>query len=246
MADDLRDDVLACAERTLRGTQVRVTLKREFDFSMRERPSMSRRRGGLLRPVGKVVRAGATAAGKAAWRHWAEGEDFGHLDGEGIVEPAARRHMVDFGSFAELYKDGRQWNGPSGKPLATTDPWPTDSGLDLWFLLDALLGTAAAEPEAEETLHGAHCRRVSARVDLVRAAERTAESPRVPSVNRFDQLRSLPITVWIDDRHVRRVRFREGDEVSMTLTLDLVDFDPAADDLDWDRLPTFRTPEEAL
>jgi hypothetical protein len=239
----LRDEVVACAERTLGVAQARIELSRDMRFTWpvdRDRP---RRRGGLLRPVGSLVKAGGKRAGRAAWHHWMGVRDPGHLEAEGIVEPRARRYMIDFGSYAELYRDGTRWGGASGRPIGPLDPRPPDRQIDLWWLLDVLRGTTEAIPEGEETLHGVTCRRVAARVDLARASALAPDGLHPPSVKRFEELGALPVTVWIDDRHVRRVRFTEGETASSTLTLDLLDFRATADDLDWERLPAFRPPE---
>jgi hypothetical protein len=244
-ADELRDEVVACADRTLSVQQVRIEITRDMRFTWPQERLQPRRRGGLLRPVGKLVKAGGKAAGKAAWRRWMKDTNPGHLNAEGIIEPPERRHMVDFGSYAEVYKDGKRWGGRSGRPIATLDPWPPDRQIDLWWLLDALRGTTGARLEGDETLHGAQCRRVAARVDLARASELAHDGLHVPSVEWFEQLSVLPFTVWIDDRYIRRVRFSEGDTTSSTLTLDLIEFEPGSSDLDWERLPTFRSPEEA-
>jgi hypothetical protein len=245
LPDELRDEVVACAERTLSAARVRVELERQWRFTWPQKQHPPRRRGGLLRPVGKLARTAGKAAGKAAWRRLAKDADPGHLSAEGIIEPPARRHMIDFGSFAEIYKDGTRWGGRSGRPIATLDPWPPERQIDLWWLLEALRGATDTNVEGEETLHGTPCRRIATRVDLERASALAPDGLHVPSVERFEELKALPVTVWIDGQHVRRVRFREGDVASSTWTLDLVDFDVAEDDLDWDRLPTFRSPEEA-
>jgi hypothetical protein len=68
----------------------------------------------------------------------------------------------------------------------------------------------------------------------------------VPARPRFEDLLALPLEAWIDDTHVRRVRFDGGRAAGMgVVTLDLDDFGVEVDDLDWSRLPTFRSPEEA-
>ena len=58
---------------------------------------------------------------------------------------------------------------------------------------------------------------------------------------------SAELTVWIDDDHIRRVRYAEGapgpdTAVVRSWTLELWDFGVPADSLDWSRLPSFRTP----
>jgi hypothetical protein len=244
-ADVLRDQVVRCAERTLAEPRARIEFAREMRFTWPDHQHRARRRGGLLRPVGKLAKNIGKGAGKAAWRHWMKDRDPSNFNAEGIIEPPERRHMIDFGSYAEVYKDRTRWGGRSGRAIATLDPWPPERQIDLWWLLDALRGTTAATVEGEDTLHGAKCRRVAVRVHLGRASALAADGLHVPSVERFEELSALPLTVWIDDQHVRRVRFREGDRASSTLTLDLVEFDPDVGELDWDRLPTFRSPEEA-
>jgi len=62
----------------------------------------------------------------------------------------------------------------------------------------------------------------------------------------------LVLTVWIDGRHVRRVRFEDRApkdlraeqraSVAKVLTLELWDFGVLVQELDWSRLPNFRTP----
>ena len=54
------------------------------------------------------------------------------------------------------------------------------------------------------------------------------------------------LTVWVDDQHVRRIRFEEHASsrqasVSRVVTLELWDFGIPVDSLDWSRLPSFRT-----
>src|SRR4051812_30841878 len=105
----LRDEVVACAERTLASPRARVELCRDLSFAWPKDRRRGGRRGGLLRPLGKLAKATGKAAAKAAWRHWAEGRDPGHMCAEGVIEPPERRHMLDFGHYAELYKDGKRW-----------------------------------------------------------------------------------------------------------------------------------------
>jgi hypothetical protein len=245
MAAALASEVVECTARTLAEARVRIEFTRDLHFAWPEQRDRVRRRGGLLRPVAKLAKASAKQAGKAAWRHWMSDVDPRHQTAEGIIEPPTRRHMVDFGSYAELYKDGKRWGGRSGRSLATLEPWPEARGqIDLWWLLDALRGTVEARLEGEEALHGVPTRRIAARVDLARASALAPRGLQVPSVARFEELAALPLTVWIDREHVRRARFEEGDHGATTLTLDLLEFDPATADVDWDRLPTFRSPEE--
>src|SRR3954470_8811656 len=188
MAAELCREVVECAARTLAESRVRIELARDWQFAWPDERRRPRRQGGLLRPVGKLAKAAAKQAGKAAWHRWFDERDPGHLTAEGIMEPPARRHMIDFGSYAEVYKDGRRWGGRSGRSLATLDPWPPDRQIDLWWLLEALGGVVDAKLEGEETLHGVACRRLAASVDLARASALAPDGLRVPSVERFEEL----------------------------------------------------------
>jgi hypothetical protein len=67
------------------------------------------------------------------------------------------------------------------------------------------------------------------------------EGLRPPPVERFEELRALPVTVWIDGLHVRRVRFEDGAPLRHLMMLDLWEFGVPVEDLDWSRLPTFRS-----
>jgi hypothetical protein len=78
-------------------------------------------------------------------------------------------------------------------------------------------------------------------VDLERASAAVDGGLAVPEVERFENLRVLPFTVWIDNQHVRRVRFCEGRGPQSALTVDLYDFGTPTNHLDWSRLPTFRS-----
>jgi hypothetical protein len=52
----------------------------------------------------------------------------------------------------------------------------------------------------------------------------------------------LPAEVWLDDSHIRRVRFVSERRIE---SLELWDFGASLEGLDWTRLPTFRSPERA-
>src|SRR5262249_45829817 len=89
---------------------------------------------------------------------------------------------------------------------------------------------------------GTASRRFAAHVDLERASAATEDGLKPPPVERFEELRALPVTVWIDGQHVRRIRFESRPLPRHISTLDLWKFGVPAGDLDWSRLPTFRSP----
>jgi hypothetical protein len=96
--------------------------------------------------------------------------------------------------------------------------------------------------EGTDTLHGTLCQRLAAHVDLARASAASGEGLRPPLVERFEDLGAMPVTVWIDGQHIRRIRFEHGPPAQHLTTLDLWEFGVPAGDLDWSRLPTFRSP----
>jgi hypothetical protein len=235
---DLADEIVRCARRTLSAGSARIAVTYDLDFSWPEERRTRRRRGGLLRPVGRALKA----AGKAGWNAFLRSHDFRHQTGEGVIEPRERRHMLDYGGWAEMFRDGTWWSGPSGAPLSHFHPEPNQQRVDAWWLLDALLGTTGAEQVGEEEVGGTTCRKLQATVDMSRASEAAPAGLRVPRVSHFGNLLELPIEVWIDDAHVRRLRFREGAEHAETTTMvELRDFGEPDARLDWSRLPRFRS-----
>jgi hypothetical protein len=158
---------------------------------------------------------------KALWRRWTRGVNFGRVAGEGMIEFANRRYVLDYGEFTEVNHDGDTggvFHGPSAG--------------DLWWLLDLLRGITEADDEGDELIRGTPCRRLATRVDLsvASAASRAGLSP--PTVQRFEELLALPLTVWVDDSHVRRVRFSELEGRSAR-TLELWDFGVDTGTIDW-------------
>lgn len=162
--------------------------------------------------------------------HWVVKNEAAALDAEGVIDFQRRRYMMDFGSYAILYADGRQWGGASGRRLATLRAEEPKEIVPLW-LPDLLDGVRAATEVGVETVRGAACRHFEADVDPAHAAS-------VLSGDWLTQWVERPVDVWIDDAHVRRIcawaRSREQ-------TLELWDFGLPVEQLDWTRLPVVRT-----
>jgi hypothetical protein len=151
--------------------------------------------------------------------------------------------MIDFGSRAQLYAGGKRFFGRSGRSVEAVRP--LRGGLrvgEVLWLLRLLPGTTDASPNGTETIRGTTCRRFAAHTDMERAATANGDGLRPPSVDRFEELRAVPVTVWIDGQHVRRVRFERGPQLRHRATLDLWEFGVPVGDLDWSRLPTIRSP----
>jgi len=233
------EEVAACAARTLAARSARIVVREDFDHSYLKRSERRRRQGGLLRPVGKLGRLVL----RAAWKRATRDLNFGHLVGEGVLQPSAGRYMVDYGSWAVLYRDGDFFGGRSGRRLETLDPWHAFHQDEVLWLLRLMRGATEARVEGHETLRETRCAKLTARVDMARASALHDGRLRAPAVEHFEELLALQVAVWTDDRFIRRLRFDY--EQKKQLTLELWDFDVPTDELDWSRLPTFKSPEEA-
>ena len=235
-------DVVACAERTLAAPSARIELRQELRLGQVDWPRPTGWRGSVLRLAVKTGGLLMRAWWRLATRRGPNrGLPFAQLLGEGFAEPARGRYMIDFGSTAQLYAGGKTVRGRPGRPVAAARPLP--GGLrvgEVWWLLRLLPGTTDASLDGTETIRGTVCRRLAAHVDMERASDANGEGLRPPPVDRFEQLRAVPVTVWIDGQHVRRVRFEGGRPVRATL--DLWEFGVPVGGLDWSRLPTFRSP----
>lgn len=237
-------EIVACAERTLAAPSARIVLHKELRVSLAGWQRPSGWRGSVLR---LALKAGKLLL-RAGWRlvtrlKTTRGPGFGHMVGEGIAEPARGRYMIDFGSFAELHSAGKTFGGRSGRSLQTLHPGPDHDRVgDVLWLLGLLPGVTDAALDGTETLRGTASRRFAAHVDLERASAATGDGLRPPPVDRVEDLRALPVTVWIDGQHVRRIRFESRPPARLLTTLDVWEFGVPVGDLDWSRLPTFRSP----
>ena len=174
----------------------------------------------------------ARRAVRAAWERVAPGWDAGRLRdvfehqlGEGVLEPAAGRYLIDYGGYAQLLADGKRFGGASGHPLQPRhqDRRPWEQPDDPLGFLRMLRQVTAARYAGDELVRGAMCRKVNV------------------------QAGSAELTVWIDENHVRRIQsvIRTSTAYSTaarTQTLELWDFGAADGSLDWSRLPSFRAP----
>ncbi|MGH2860892.1 MAG: hypothetical protein ACRDLT_05200 [Solirubrobacteraceae bacterium] len=151
------------------------------------------------------------------------------LDAEGVIDFTQRRYMIDFGGYAVLHADGRQWGGASRRRLATLPTEKHKSPVPLW-LTDLLDGVRAATEVGIEPVRGTSCRHFQADVDPAHASS-------VLSGDWPTDFGARPVDVWIDDAHVRRIRARVQ---ARAQTLELWDFGLSVDELDWTRLPSFR------
>lgn len=226
-------------KQTLAAGSARFELLVERGWEMPVMPY--RRRGGLLRPVLNAAKSGPKRLVKFA----APDVDFRHQTAEGIIDIAGRRYMLDYGSYAHLYADGQQWDGRSGRSLATLPRDACAVPTPLW-LLDLIAGVVDASEKGSEEVRGAVCRHLAGTADLSRASQAAPEGIAVPKIKRFEDLLAVPVEVWLDDTHIRRIRFSSTERVEQrSETLELWDFGVSIDALEWTRLPTFRSADKA-
>jgi hypothetical protein len=218
------DEIIDRANRTLAAPRARIELR--TDTELPERPPRVRHRPG---PFGRLVRR----AGRAAWERIALGLDaatiremFTHQVGLGLLEAAAGRYQIDFGGYAQMFVGGQLFGGPSGAVVQDRNRHHRGSreAYDPLGMLILLRDTSQARLVGHETVRGTSCQVVEVRAG------------------------STGLTVWIDDEHVRRMRFEEHASggppgISQTVTYELWDFGPPAEPLDWSHLPSFPHPE---
>ena len=231
-------EIVACAGRTLAAPSARIALHWE-------RPQ---RPGGLPGVMVRVADGAVKLVATAWWRNRSRrleatgGLESERLAGEGIADPAQDRYMIDYGSWAVLHADGKTFRGPPGRALQALPTSPARTRVEeMWWpsLLRWLPSITDAALEGTDTVHGTLCQRLAAHIDTARVASREGLRP-LPLIDRWEALRVLPVTVWIDGQHVRRIGF--GLAPAYTTTIDLWEFGVPTGDLDWSRLPAFRSP----
>lgn len=237
------DELQAVVRQTWSAGSARITYDLAWTWSVPKFPSPPR--APVRRALVAVAKGAGKSVGRAVYRAATRGKDpLGHMNAEGVVDLAARRSMSGTGNYAVVQMGGEQWSGRSGRPLATLPSVPATTTSPLW-LLDLLRGIVNANGQGQDTIDGDPCRYVRAVVDLTVASAATGGLPS-PGRARFDDLLALPIEVWVNATHVRRVRFSDGDAsvATRTLTLTLSEFGIEVGQLDWSRLPTFgRSPD---
>lgn len=107
----------------------------------------------------------------------------------------------------------------------------------LW-LIDLVAGVTTADDRGSDQVEGHKWRYVVATASLAEASGRHPEGMPSPARDRFEELLQLPVELWLDDPHLRRIRF-VSEHRTDTLTLDAFGVD--TQELDWSRLPTFRS-----
>ncbi len=141
---------------------------------------------------------------------------------------------------AVLVVEGRLWRGAPGTAVARLASEKPSALQPLW-LVELVSGVAGASVQEEEVLGEHRCRRFAARADLIRAAESRSYEIALPAgVGRLEDLKEVPVELWVgDDGYIRRIRHTSGGTSPglNTTTLDLSEFGIQLP-VDWSRLPT--------
>lgn len=162
------------------------------------------------------------------------------LEAEGILDLDRPGAAYDHGQFAVTEIGGSIWGGPSGRTLADFPVDPDCRPGPLWFLGAVEFLSAAVEEGAAEVA-GTVCRRFRVEADLsagpeVRSDETSGAMGWIPDV--VPDLSAVPLTVWIDETHLRAVSVRGRGQI---YSLELHDIGVRLRGFDWARLSTFRT-----
>lgn len=230
MVTDNISTIFTALEQTLAAGAARITWSTEWSIASRparERGPVSTAALGVAKAAGKAV--GGPLLGLAF-----RGYDPLHPHGEGVLDLVGRRWMVDYHSHAVLHVGTQEWSGRSGRPLDTLDVATPRIPSPLW-LFDLVAGVNGAEDHGTEEVDGPRWRHLLATADLAEASARRPEGMASPARNRYEDLLAPPIEVWLDDGHLRRLRF-VGELGTDTLTL--TEFGIPAEGLDWSRLPS--------
>jgi hypothetical protein len=155
------------------------------------------------------------------------------MKAEGVVDLGSRRVGIDFGSYALVVQEGREWSGRSGRTLASL-PSRRPRRLQPLWLFDLMTGATEAHEVGVDDVGGRECRHLSASADAVVAATKT--DFQLPQKGRLAELRSVPFEVWIDaEGLIRRIRC-PGEQ---SMELDLHEYGVTAPK--WASLPVYRS-----
>ena len=164
----------------------------------------------------------------------------GLVEAHGILDLSQPGAAYDHGQFAVTEIGAGIWGGPSGRSLEALPVDPDCRPGPLWFLGAVEFLNGAVE-DGHEEVAGSPCRRLRVSADLsvsadLRSAETSASMGWMPDL--VPDLSTVPVTVWIDQEHVRGIRVSGRGQV---YTLELWDIGVDVTGFDWTRLSTFRT-----
>jgi len=227
--------ILTALEQAQAAGSARISWSTDASWTFPVGPA--RERGPVSTAALGVGKAAGKAIGGGLVKLLSRGHDPWHLTGEGVLDLAGRRFMVDYNSYAVLQVGAEEWSGRSGRPLDTLSASPSHIPSPLW-LVDLLTGIESAEDHGTEEVDGQAWRHLLATVSLAEASARRPQGMASPARERYEELLALPVEVWLQDGHLRRVRFVAEQR---TDTVTFTDFGVPVDGLDWGRLPASRS-----
>ncbi|SDS23346.1 hypothetical protein [Microlunatus soli] len=233
-------EIRAAYDKTVAAATARIKYATEMTWRMPRLPE-PKQRSAVRQAMINIAKSAGKTVGKGAWRLATRKHDFRHQEADGFIDCAGRRWMLDYGSYARLHIDDQEWSGRSGRPLTTLPADPPRTTSPLW-LIDLVRGVDAADDHGSTDIDGQQWHRFDVTADLSRAAATQSAAMPSPARDRYEQLLALPFQLWIGDGYLRRIRFAADNSVT---EITLSDFGAQLDDLDWSRLPTFRSPDEA-
>jgi len=229
-----RDETLGALERSVGRGSARIELQLEFCFEVdigkprQAPPTKGPRLRRLVRRLGSWSWRLLWSAIMRLMGRWLRKQGVNYATG--VIDFRAHRcryrHLSD---SREVFVSGdsRSEVAPGGARASSGDGFA--SALEPVWLFDLIRGVVDAREQSEaETLDGHTCRRFAAYADLNRVAEAVSYQVAVPSgVDRLDDLKRIPVKVWLDDEgYIRRIRHRLGNVKASTgtLTLNLSEF----------------------
>jgi hypothetical protein len=223
--------ILTALEQAVAAGSARISWSTDASWSFPATPAPER--GPVSTAALGVAKAAGKAIGGGLVKLVSRGRDPWHLNGEGVLDLTGRRFMVDYDSYAVLQVRAQEWSGRSGRSLSTLAASAPHIPSPLW-LVDLVAGVKEAEDRGTEQVDGQAWRHLLAVTDLAAASARRPEGMASPARERYEELLALPLEVWLQDGHLRRLRF-VVDERTDTVTF--TDFGVPVDGLDWSRLP---------
>lgn len=173
---------------------------------------------------------GVARFGMSRLARWVVTNSAAARDAEGLIDFTRRRYMIDFGAYAVLESDGKEWSGRSGRRLSTLPARRPHEAIP-FVLADLAAGVTVATNGGDEDIRGVRCRRLEAEIPSDRVSAAIVASAVLDRVE-------MPVSIWIGDGLVRRIQARAQDR---DYAVELWDFGVSVAQWDWTRLPTFRT-----
>ena len=159
------------------------------------------------------------------------------FEGEGFIDFASRRCLLDYGGVGALIEGRDQRFGRTGQSVASLPVREIGADSPLW-LFDLLYGVVRLAELGSEPVRGEPTRRFRAVTDLDRVSSAVPSSPALPDQASYEDLRALTLDIWLGaDGYVRKVRFEDRTRL---YDLELFEFE-TTQPVDRSRLPALRS-----